>query len=146
MKITLQQARDLGIYAPLKAIGRKKNSAEKSGKAALFLACCKAYGLPEPEPEQEFHPTRHWRFDWLWRQGKVALEIEGGAFMGKKCPTCGLRPGGGHNRGNVFLDNMDKYNEASLLGYLLLRATWDQVNSGEAFALVKRALEARAVK
>ena len=96
---------------------------------AMFLATCKAFGLPEPSAEFRFHPRRRWRFDWLFAH-RVALEIEGGAWTR-----------GRHTRGKGFVADLEKYNEAQLAGYVVLRVTPEQVNSGEAFALVKRALE-----
>ena len=45
---------------------------------------------PEPELEYRFHPFRKWRFDFAWPEQKVAVEMEGGVFIG------GAHTRGGH--------------------------------------------------
>ena len=108
---------------------KRKPPAAKEGNE-LFLRLCSAHALPIPVAEYAFAKDigRKWRFDWLF-EGEVALEIEGGVWNN-----------GAHVRGKHFLSDMEKYNEAAIMGYLVLRCTWDQVKSGSAFALVKRAL------
>jgi hypothetical protein len=59
----------------------------------------------------------------------VALEVEGGIWTG-----------GRHTRGSGFMKDMEKYNEATLLGWRVLRCTPRQVKSGEVFELLKRAM------
>jgi hypothetical protein len=87
--------------------------------------------LPVPEREVRFHPTRRWRFDYGYRDRKIAIEIEGGAWL----------PGGGrHTRGAGFTNDLAKYSEAAILGWRILRCTPQQVASGAALALVQRAL------
>lgn len=89
-----------------------------------------ANGLPAGGvAEYRFHPKRRWRFDWAWPDARVALEIEGGAWTG-----------GRHTRGKGFIGDMEKYNNAALLGWRVLRVTPSQVSSGEACTLVMRAL------
>lgn len=82
--------------------------------------------------EYLFHPPRKWRFDFVILDAKVAIEIEGGIWV---------QGGGGHNRGKAFLDDMEKYNHASLSGWRLLRFTPDQVLRGEAISFIKKVLE-----
>lgn len=65
-----------------------------------------------PETEFVFAPPRKWRFDYCWPRQKVALEVEGGVWTR-----------GRHTRGAGFLKDMEKYNEAARLGYLVLRTT-----------------------
>ena len=48
---------------------------------------------------------------------------------------------GRHTRGAGFLKDMEKYNEAALRGWHLLRVTPDMVQDGTAIELVKRALD-----
>ena len=89
-------------------------------------------GLPEPVRELRFHPTRQFRFDWAWpdHQPPVALEYEGGTWSN-----------GGHVRGGHYTSDCIKYAEAALLGWVVIRATWDMVNDGTAIELIRRALE-----
>ena len=83
--------------------------------------------LPQPIPEFRFHPTRRWLFDYAWPDQKIALEIEGGVWIG-----------GRHNRGAGFLKDMEKYNAAAILGWRLIRATPSMIASGEAVALIQQ--------
>lgn len=89
-------------------------------------------GLPEPSREFRFHDTRRWRFDLAWPDRKVACEVEGGTFVD-----------GRHSRGRGFESDAEKYSEAAILGWLVVRATGDMVEDGRALALVERALAAR---
>lgn len=98
----------------------------------LFDATCRQAGLDLPEMEYLFAPPRKWRFDFCWpNQGKVALEVEGGAYHGP-----------GHRSVNVFLSNMEKYNAATILGWRVLRCTVKEFENGTGLELVMRAVEA----
>lgn len=78
----------------------------------LIPLICKTEHLPEPVAELQFHPTRKWRFDWCWPTRMVALEVEGGIWTR-----------GRHTRGQGYLQDIDKYNAAQLLGWKVLRTT-----------------------
>ena len=93
----------------------------KPDRYAIYPKQCVGLGLPCPEPEHRFHPVRRWRFDFCWSDHKLAVEIEGGAWVQ-----------GRHNRGASFIKDMEKYNNAAILGWSLLRFTPQQVKSGEA--------------
>ena len=95
----------------------------------IMKLMCQAHGIPEPEAELKFHPKRKWRLDFAWMPQKVALEIEGGVWTG-----------GRHTRGSGFIKDMEKYNEAVLAGYLLLRCTPAQLEHFEVAPLILRAL------
>jgi hypothetical protein len=137
MRLTTKEAKALGLHMepPRKAPERPRKSREtKTGPSpsdALFLAACEAHGLPVPIPEYPFAKEigREWRFDWLFG-GLYALEIEGGAWTN-----------GRHVTGKGFLNDMEKYNEAQIMGFLVLRCTPDMVESGEVFDLLKRAMK-----
>jgi len=81
----------------------------------------RAFGLPEPEREYRFHPERKWRIDLCWPDVKLAVEIEGGAFLY-----------GRHNRPASYIKDIEKYNALTLAGYHLLRFTPKQMANGEA--------------
>jgi hypothetical protein len=87
------------------------------------------HGVPEWEPEHRFHSTRRWRFDYAWPESKVALELEGGAWSQ-----------GRHVRAKGFLGDIEKYNEATLLGWKLLRCATDHIGTGYIPDCVHRAL------
>lgn len=91
----------------------------------------KVYGLPEPEEEHRFHPERRWRFDFAWPEFWVAVECEGGLWVG-----------GAHVRAKHFNGDCEKYNEALVLGWRVLRVTADQIESGEAIRWLRKLLEA----
>lgn len=99
--------------------------------AQLMLAQLASYGLCTPE--FEFYEVRKWRFDYAWVAQKVALEIEGGT-----------RKQGRHNRHEGYEGDCRKYNRAQLLGWLVIRATTEMVQSGEATILLREALLLRS--
>jgi len=66
--------------------------------------------IAKPVREFMFHPKRKWRSDFSYPDIKLAIEIEGGA-----------RTGGRHTRGQGFIDDMEKYNAMTELGWRLLR-------------------------
>lgn len=82
--------------------------------------------------EHKFHEERKWRFDVAWPEVKVALEIEGGAWRY-----------GRHNRASTFLKDMEKYNEAASMGWLVLRCPWEWVEDGRIFGTIVRTLRQR---
>ena len=62
--------------------------------------------------EYRFHPTRRWRFDFviLPIDKQIAIEVEGGVWSS-----------GRHTRGKGYIGDMEKYNEAALRGWKVLR-------------------------
>lgn len=94
-----------------------------------------AAGLPEPQTEFRFHPSRKWRWDVCWLRQKVALERQGSTWTG-----------GRHTRGKGYRSDCIKLAEGQLLGWIVVYATADMMRDGTAFALVERALESRGWK
>ena len=82
-----------------------------------------------PTAEHVFHPTRKWRFDYAFVAEKLAIEIEGGIYSG-----------GRHTRGSGFEKDCEKYNEAVLLGWKILRFSTQSVKSGCAIQMTKLVL------
>ena len=87
---------------------------------AFQLRCCG--GVDGLEREYRFHPKRRWRFDFAWPEFKVAVEVEGVVWGGS----------GRHQRAAGYAADCEKYNEALLLGWRVLRVTQRQVNDGTA--------------
>lgn len=88
-----------------------------------FIIGLKILGYPIPVKEHKFHPTRKWRFDYAWINSRVALEVEGGVWMSKH---------GGKSRhftGTGAIADMQKYNNAAMLGWRILRVTPEQLNT-----------------
>lgn len=96
-----------------------KNKKHKmSGLEELVFRRISLTDLPTPEFEYRFHPVRKWRFDMAWPDLMVAIECEGGVFAA-----------GRHTRGAGFVKDCEKYNQAVVLGWKILRVTARNVNS-----------------
>lgn len=93
---------------------------------------CQLAGLPVPITEHRFHAVRRWRFDWAFLEPKLAIEVEGAAFL----------PGGGrHTRGAGFRKDTEKYAEALILGWRVLRVLPEQIANGTALTWCERILK-----
>jgi len=92
-------------------------------------------GLPEPIKEYRFHANRQWRFDFCWRPQLVACEIEGGIWLQTKTGRSK-----GHAHPERFESDCEKYNEAALYGWLLIRVTPAMIRDGRALDWLERAL------
>ncbi len=90
----------------------------------------RAAGLPEPKREMRFHPPRMWRFDFAWSTHNLAVECEGGHWTG-----------GRHVRGAGFEKDIQKYNQAQIDGWRVLRFTASMIKSGEALRTIERAIK-----
>ena len=82
-------------------------------------------GFPTPAREYHFHPVRKWRSDFAFPDHKLLVEIEGGAFTR-----------GRHVRGYGYRNDCQKYNNAIMVGFTVLRFTSDMVRSNEAIRTV----------
>jgi very-short-patch-repair endonuclease len=85
---------------------------------------------PVFEREYQFHPTRKWRFDFAWPDALLAVECEGGTWTG-----------GRHTTGSGFEADCEKYNEAALRGWTVLRYTMAMIKSGVALQQIEAALK-----
>lgn len=97
------------------------------------------------ESEYRFDEKRKWRFDFIvsrkvlpeYQQTTlvswVALEVEGGVYTG-----------GRHTRPTGFIKDMEKYNRAAVLGWLVLRVTPDQLCMQDTVDMIKDALNINA--
>ena len=74
---------------------------------------------PLPLEHYRFHPARMWKFDFAWPEAKVALEIEGGAFVA-----------GRHVQGVGYAKDCDKYNAATFMGWAIIRLSTLQLRQG----------------
>ena len=83
--------------------------------------------------ELKFHPIRKWRFDLSLPLQNLAIEVDGGGFvMGR------------HSRGAGMAADAEKFAEAAILGWTVIRVTPQQVQNGQALGWVERLLERRA--
>ncbi len=90
---------------------------------------CRMAALPLPVHEYAFWPGRRFRFDLAWPESRVAVEVDGGAFIG-----------GRHTTGSGFRSDCVKLSEAAARGWRVLRVMPEHVESGEALGWVERAL------
>lgn len=99
-----------------------------------MAAQIRAARLPTPEREHRFHPTRRWQFDFAYpdRTPPIAVEVEGGTFARRSR----------HTSPTGFRADCDKYNEAAMMGWVVLRVTSDMVADGTAVRLLRQALAA----
>lgn len=81
------------------------------------------------EREFRFHPVRKWRFDFAFPAQKVAVEVQGGVFVG-----------GRHARGTGITSDCEKFSVAAGMGWRVLPVTPAQVKSGDALEWIERAL------
>ncbi len=143
MKLTKKEAAQLALHLNLDDHGNsssrgttggmRKNHRTRKQPAGLFEQLCEAHGLPVPVAEYVFAPPRRWRFDWLF-EGWLALEIEGVGPAGSE---------GRHQRIAGWLKDMEKYREAVILGFAIIRVTTREVDDGSAFEIIHRALASR---
>lgn len=78
---------------------------------------------PIGKDEVQFHPTRRWAFDWAFAKAKVAVELDGYAY---------------HTSRAGWLKDMEKMNEALLLGWRVFHITPRDVENGKAGELMDR--------
>lgn len=89
----------------------------------------KLAGLPTPQREARFHPTRRWRLDFYWAEQQVACEVDGATWSH-----------GRHARGAGIESDCEKYAEALLQGIRVLRVTAKMIEAGSALAYLQRLL------
>jgi len=77
--------------------------------------------------EHKFHPKRKWRFDLACPEQRIAIEIEGGVFIK-----------GAHGSITGILRDVEKYNEATSLGWRVIRAIPTKITLAQIEVLVKK--------
>jgi len=83
------------------------------------------------EPEFRFDKDRRWRFDWANPELKLAIEVEGVTYFGKAI--------GRHQSANGIEGDMEKYNRAIELGWVVLRYSQRMI-SNEPDKIVRQVL------
>jgi hypothetical protein len=95
----------------------------------------RAAGIPTPETEVQFDPEHKWAFDYAWRAWRIACEVEGGVFSQ-----------GRHTRGLGYTRDCEKYNQAAILKWLVIRVTTAMVEDGRAIDVLRAAFAARGLE
>ena len=95
----------------------KTRSSRLEGRFALYWR-----GLNGPELKREFvfHAERKWRADFAHVESRTLIEVEGGIF---------IKGGGRHNRAAGFIADAEKYLEAFLAGWNVVRLTEAQITA-----------------
>ena len=119
--------------SPAETWAREEAAAKRRALEDRFAQQIKAYGLPTPEREFLFHPTRRWRFDFAWPEFHVAVEVDGATWSG-----------GRHTRGKGFEADAEKLNAATSLGWRVYRYTATRIRSGCAIQEIRVSLERAA--
>ena len=103
----------------------------------VLLEQIRLSNLPEPIQEYRFHANRQWRFDFCWKlqHALVACEVEGGIWMQTETGRSK-----GHAHPERFQSDCEKYNEAALYGWLVIRVTPEMIRDGRAIDWLERAL------
>jgi very-short-patch-repair endonuclease len=81
------------------------------------------------EREYRFDQHRQWRFDFAMPEQMLAIECEGAVFAN-----------GRHTRGSGYIKDLEKYNEAVLQGWRVLRYWSEMIESGAALNQIEAAL------
>ena len=102
---------------------------KKSELEETLALMIRAEGLPIPERQYKFHPTRKFMFDFAYPDLMVAIECEGGVWTQ-----------GRHTRGQGFIDDCEKYNLAALFGWKVLRFTKSMIDDYTAIDMIKKAI------
>lgn len=122
-------------YSMAKAkLPKKSKSAKCNGSDYVLVPLLKSASRFDMVREYKFHPTRKWRFDFAYPGLKVALEKEGGVFMGSR---------GRHTNGGGFTADCEKYSVAASMGWLVIRATTAQINKLMFLAWLRDAISLR---
>lgn len=83
--------------------------------------------------EQQVKAIPGRRYTWDFLVSDLLIEVQGGIWRAK----------GAHNTGKAIMRDCEKLNLATLAGYRVLSFTADMVNSGEAVAIIEKAIGER---
>ena len=114
---------------PVKRKPGNNSRLETIMQSVIDTALSQVPGAGQPKTEYRFHDTRRWRFDFAWPEYRLAVEVEGGQWVN-----------GRHQRSKGYEGDCEKYNEAALDGWKVLRFTGDMVKDGRALATLISAL------
>lgn len=79
--------------------------------------------------EYRFHPVRKWLFDFAMPEKLVAVECQGGVYIG-----------GRHATGTGITKDCEKFSVAASMGWRVMPVTPAQIRSGEALQWIEAAL------
>jgi very-short-patch-repair endonuclease len=104
---------------------------EVSPAVRHLLTRVRQTGLPEPVTEYRFIALRRWRFDLAWPDRRIAVEVDGGTWIG-----------GRHVSGAGYDADCHKINAATEAGWRVFRYSTGMVLADEAIIQIERVLTA----
>lgn len=108
---------------------KRRQTSKKQHLPDNFTRLCASILKIEVQQEFRFHKTRMWRFDYAIPEHKIAIEVEGGVWTG-----------GRHTNPQGFMGDIEKYNQAALLGWRVFRTTPEHLVKTATFDLLKEAI------
>ena len=115
---------------PAQVLAKAKAKARRESLELTLLHQLRALGLTDGLRTQHvFHHARAWRLDFSWPERLVAMEVDGGTWIG-----------GAHSRGKGQERDCEKMAAAVIMGYRVMRATTNQVKNGTAARWLEAAL------
>jgi len=107
-------------------------AATRHDTSDVFTVFCRSELGYEPVKEYRFHPTRKWRFDYAIPALKIAVECDGGVWTG-----------GRHVSPKGYLKDMEKFNAAAELGWVVLKFTPQQLVTADTIAKLRATIAKR---
>jgi hypothetical protein len=107
----------------------------KASKPDLFVLLVKQELGIDLVTEYKFHPDRRWRFDYACPELKIAVEQEGGIWR---------KGGGAHSRPANIIRDMEKYTQASVMGWVVIRRTPSTLKSSATMRLIEKAIATKS--
>lgn len=104
----------------------QKPPSRLEAKFALFW---QSLGGPALERDFRFHAERKWRADFAHVESRTLIEVEGGIF---------IKGGGRHNRAAGFIADAEKYLEAFLADWNVVRLTEAQITAPNIERIIRR--------
>jgi hypothetical protein len=127
--------------------GSGRGGRKKRDHKLEFIGQMQEAGFGDWKPHQfALRSGRKWEFDWALPELKIAVEYEGGLFGkggGRRCPACNQLPKGEHFMIDRIVRDAEKYNEAAIMGWCVIRVLPKTVDSGLAILTIKRAVMVR---
>ena len=122
---------------------RAKRVTPKHDSKAEFLQQVVFAGLPPLQPEVLFHPWRKFRFDFAYPDLLIAVEYQGGLYIGRQRGKNDNSARSGHRSIAGVLRDIEKITEAQLLGWIVILIEPKSVRDGRALRWLENAVALR---
>ena len=137
MKLTPNQAAALGIPEAKRRAARQREPRKarkvfQPGWLPSIRALAESLGANGLSQEHQFHKSRRWRFDVAWPELKVTFEYEGIFSLRSR-----------HTTATGLSNDCEKYNQAQIAGWIVIRATAITLRTGKAHRDLEQAIKAR---